>query len=247
MAEHGDDDQAEEEQQEQLKDPKLHAKIKRILVTENVKRSDIAPWDRNDKKTSWQAWRMQTNRILKDSNISSKRQISFILGALQGGSAAAILASWGPDGPPSDLAIESFWAHLDSLFAPEESNFQRDNRFKAFKLGDFSSIALFLERYQDEMAKCTAPPADDYRLGVLATAVQEIPIIAFQMEKWLSAQTPSEKVMSFLWTQELRKCEALLPKKTTMQPAAAVASADADEDLLQKLAAKIAVIQGRTG
>ena len=92
------------------------------------------------------------------------------------GSASAILASWGPDGPPPDTEIESFWAHLDSLFAPEESNFQRDNRFKAFKLGDFSSVSLFLERYHDEMAKCTTPPSDKYRLGVLATAVQEISI-----------------------------------------------------------------------
>ena len=112
MAEHEDDDQAEKEHQEQQKNQKLHAKFKRILVPENVKRSDIAPWDRNDKKTSWQAWRMQTNRILKDSNISSKRQISFILVALQGGSAAAILASWGPDGPPSDLAIGKFLGTL---------------------------------------------------------------------------------------------------------------------------------------
>ena len=37
-----------------------------------------------------------------------------------------------------------------------------------------------------------------------------------------------------------------MPKKITT-PAAAVASAEADEDLLQKLAAKIAVIQERSG
>ena len=66
MAEHeeeqqGDEEQqlqeqAEEEQQEEKKNPKLRAKPKRMLVPENVKRSDIAPWDRNDKKTSWLAW-----------------------------------------------------------------------------------------------------------------------------------------------------------------------------------------------
>ena len=166
-----DQEQEEEEQQEQQKNPKLPAKPKRILVADNIKRSDIASWDRNDKKTSWQAWKMQTSRILKDSNILPQRQISFILGALQGGSSSAILASWGPDGPPPDTEIKSFWAHLDSLFAPEESNFQRENRFKAFKLGDFSSVSLFIERYQDEMAKCTTPPSDEYRIGDLATAV----------------------------------------------------------------------------
>ena len=175
--------QAEEEQQQQEQQAK--AKPKRTLVTENVKRSDIATWDRNDKKTSWQAWKMQTGRILKDSNVSPQRQISFVLGALQGGSASAVLSSWGPDGPPSDMAIDVFWATLDSLFSPEESNFHRDNRFKAFKLADFQSISLYLERYQDEMAKCTTPPSEEYRLGVLETAIEGIPLISFQMEKWL--------------------------------------------------------------
>ena len=37
-----------------------------------------------------------------------------------------------------------------------------------------------------------------------------------------------------------------MPKKI-ITPVAAVASAEADEDLLQKLAAKFAVIQGRSG
>ena len=153
-----DNEQAEEEVQ-------LQAKPKRSLA-ENVRRSDIAPWDRNDKKTSWQAWKMQSSRLLRDSNVSERRQISFILGALQGGSASAVLASWGPDGPPADLTIDVFWSTLDQLFAPEESNFHRDNRFKMFKLSDFSSISLYLERYQDEMAKCTTAPSEEYRLGV---------------------------------------------------------------------------------
>ena len=73
-----DQEEEEEEQQEQRK----IVKTKRTLVVDNIKRSDIASWDRNDKKTSWQAWKMQTSRILKDSNISPQRQISFILGAL---------------------------------------------------------------------------------------------------------------------------------------------------------------------
>ena len=84
-------EQAVEEQQEQQKNPKR--KLRRFLGSENIKRSDIAPWDRNDKKTSLQAWKMQTSRILKDSNVSPQRQISFVLGALQGGSASAVLAS----------------------------------------------------------------------------------------------------------------------------------------------------------
>ena len=138
MAENEDDDQAEGEE-------KLRAKPKRMLA-ENVKRSDSATGDRNDKKTSWQAWKMQTSRLLRDSNVSPKRQISFILGALQGGSASAVFASWGPDEPPAEMAIEAFWLTLDQLFAPEESNFHRDNRFKMFKLSDFPSISLYLER-----------------------------------------------------------------------------------------------------
>ena len=172
MTEH-ENDQAEEEQQ---------ARPKRSLA-ENVKRSGIAPWYRNDKKTSWQAWKMQSSRLLRDSNVSEKRQISFILGALQGGSASAVLASWGPDGPPAELSIGDFWATLDQLFAPEESNFHRDNRFKMFKLSDFPSISLYLERYQDEMAKCTTAPSEEYRLGVMKTAIDDMPSIFFHMEK----------------------------------------------------------------
>ena len=89
-------------------------------------------------------------RLLRDSNVSPKRQISIILGALQGGSASAVPASWGPDGPSADLKIDAFWSTLDQLFAPEESTFHRDNRVKMFNLNDFSSISLYLERYQDE-------------------------------------------------------------------------------------------------
>ena len=117
---------------------------------------------------------MQTRRILKDINLTSKRQISFIMGALQGGSIEAVIASFGVDGPP-EMTIINWWAHLDILFAPVESDFYRNNRFKAFKLDDFPSIALFLERYQSEMAKCSAPPREEYRLNVLTTAIQEIP------------------------------------------------------------------------
>ena len=61
---------------------KTVGKGRRTLAPDNVKRSDIASWVRNDKKTSWQAWKMQTRRTLKDSNISDKRQVLFILGAL---------------------------------------------------------------------------------------------------------------------------------------------------------------------
>ena len=58
---------------------------------------------------------------------------------------------------------DMIWQSLNTLFAPEESNLDRDNRFKRFKLGDFASIELYLER------KCTFPSTEDYRLGILAT------------------------------------------------------------------------------
>ena len=234
----GNEEQGEEEE---------HAMRPRRLLAENVKRSDIAPWDRNDKKTSWQAWKMQSSILLRDSNVSEKRQISFILNALQGGSASAILTSWGTDGPPAEISIGDFWVTLDQLFAPEESNFHRDNRFKMFKLNDFSSISLYLERYQDEMAKCTSPPSEEYRLGVMETAIEDIPAISFHMEKWLRGRVGDNNAISFHFMQELRNCQVLMPKKVTATPAAAMASVDEDEDLLQKLAAKIAVIQGRSG
>ena len=101
----------EQEQQLQGVGKKFGGKAKRTLAPDNVKRSDIAPWDRNDKKASWQAWKMATRRMLKDSNISEKRQVSFVLSALQGGSASAVLAR-GPEGPPSDISIGSFWKTL---------------------------------------------------------------------------------------------------------------------------------------
>ena len=37
---------------------KVGGKAKRTLAQNNVKRSDIAPYDRNDKKTTWQGWKM---------------------------------------------------------------------------------------------------------------------------------------------------------------------------------------------
>ena len=52
---------------------------------------------------------------------------------------------------------------------------------------------------------------------------------------------------SFGLLSELRKCEILMPKKSnTTQTAAAVNEVE-EEDLAQRLAAKIAVIQGRSG
>ena len=231
---------------------KLGGKAKRTLAPDNVKRSDIAPWDRNDKKASWQAWKMQTRRMLKDSNISEKRQVSFVLSALQGGSASAVLASWGPEGPPSDISIGSFWNTLDTLFAPEESNLDRDNRLKRFKLGDFPSIEMYLERYQDEMAKYTFPPSEGYRLGILSTAIQEIPALSFHMEHWLSSHKEDDgkdyaSGTAFAFMYELRKCERLVPKKAATQSVAAVSSEEAEENLAQRLATRVALIQGKSG
>ena len=53
-------EQEEQGQQLQGVGKKFGGKPKRTLAPDNVKRSDIAPWDRNDKKTSWQAWKMAT-------------------------------------------------------------------------------------------------------------------------------------------------------------------------------------------
>ena len=90
---------------------------------------------------------------------------------------------------------------MDNFFEPEESNFDRDNRFKRFKLGDFPSIASYLERYQDEMVKFTFPPAEDFKArwlnarfhllriiawALLATAIQEIPS-GFRSTAWSSS------------------------------------------------------------
>ena len=64
------------------------------------------------------------------------------------------------------------------------------------------------------------------------------------MQKAVEAQT-APTLFGFI--NELRKCEIIMPKKTIATPVAAAASAEADEVLLQKLATKIAVIQGRSG
>ncbi len=55
---------AEEEEEEQERE-EVEDEVKR--VREDLKRSDLSFWDRNDPKTSYQAWRMQTRRILRDS------------------------------------------------------------------------------------------------------------------------------------------------------------------------------------
>ena len=218
-------------------------------VRENLKRSDLSSWDRNDPNMSYPAWRMQTRRILRDSNLTDERQISFVMGALRGGSIDAVIASFGGDGPPA-MTIINWWAHMDVLFAPVESDFDRNKRFIAFKLDDFPTVALYLERYQSEMAKCSSPPREDYRLNVLTTAIQELPIIAFQMEKWTREKTAAlaegESLSSFHFMLELRKCEALMPKKAPQpvpQPVAAAVGAAEEVDLLQKLAVRLAAFQ----
>ena len=232
---------AEEEEEQVEEGVEEEAKVR-----ENLKRSDLSSWDRNDPKMSYPAWRMQTRRILRDSNLTDERQISFVMGALRGGSIDAVIASFGGDGPPA-MTIINWWAHMDVLFAPVESDFDRNKRFIAFKLDDFPTVALYLERYQSEMAKCSSPPREDYRLNVLTTAIQELPIIAFQMEKWTREKTAAlaegESLSSFHFMLELRKCEALMPKKLAPQPAAAAVGAAEEVDLLQKLAVRLAAFQ----
>ena len=102
------------------------------------------------------------------------------------------------------------------------------------------------------MAKCTHPPTEDYRLGILSTAIQEIPALSFHMEHWLGEHKKNDgkdhvSGTSFAFMHELRKCERLVPKKAVTQSVAAVSSEEAEENLVQRLAMRVAVIQGKSG
>ena len=73
--EQADGEQGEQEQLRVGAGKKICGKARRTLAPDNVKRSDIAAWDRNDKKTTWQTWKMQARRALKDSNSGNPRQL----------------------------------------------------------------------------------------------------------------------------------------------------------------------------
>ena len=150
---------------------------------ELIKPRDLATYDSNDQTASWQGWKMGTRRMLKDSNIHPRRQPMFVLSALRGGSTDAILASYGQDGPPDNINMETLWTQLDCIFAPVELASDRDKRFAKLKLENFPDIASFIVAYQKAVAECAAQPDEAYRLKVLTTAIQDIPNIAFHMQK----------------------------------------------------------------
>ena len=88
-----------------LKGPSIPADIMaRAVVADNLKMSDMPPFNRGDGKIDFPPWRMQVKRMLSASNISVDRQSAFILGALTGESLGEILAYFGPNGPPDDIA-----------------------------------------------------------------------------------------------------------------------------------------------
>ena len=111
------------------------------------------------------------------------------------------------------------WTQLDSIFAPVELASDRDKRFAKLKLENFPDIASFIVAYQKAVAECAAQPDEAYRLKVLTTAIQDIPNIAFHMQKAVEAQNGNPN--SFRFITELRKCEILLPKKTAAAQTAA--------------------------
>ena len=71
---------------------------------DNLKIGDLPQFNRDDKKITFGAWRLQIKRMLASTNIPAERKSSFILGALAGGSLTEILAFFGPDGPAIDVA-----------------------------------------------------------------------------------------------------------------------------------------------
>ena len=83
---------------------------------DNLKIGDLPQYNRDDKKITFGAWKMQIKRMLASSNIPAERQSSFILGALAGGSLTEILAFFGPDGPAIDVAPTALWGFLTNIF-----------------------------------------------------------------------------------------------------------------------------------
>ena len=71
----------------------------RAIVPDNIKISDMLQFNRDDKKITFTAWRMQAKRMLASSNIPIERHATFILGALTGGSLEEILAYSAPRDP----------------------------------------------------------------------------------------------------------------------------------------------------
>ena len=81
-----------------------------------IKIGDLPQFNRDDKKTTFTAWKMQSKRMLASSNIPAERHSGFILGALAGGSLVEILAYFGPEGPPIDIVPANLWAIPTNIF-----------------------------------------------------------------------------------------------------------------------------------
>jgi len=90
----------------------------RAIVPDNLKIGDMPQFNRNDKKITFTAWRMQSKRMLASSNIPVERQAAFILGALAGGSLVEILAYFDPEGPHINIAPANLWQLFSRTFSP---------------------------------------------------------------------------------------------------------------------------------
>ena len=115
----------------------------RVPPVDNLKLGELPQFNRDDGKISYSAWKMQVRKMLAASNIPGERQSAFILGALAGGSLGEILAYFGPNVPPDDIAPNDLWPILTSIFASVELITDRDNRFARVKLGNFGSVTAF--------------------------------------------------------------------------------------------------------
>ena len=68
---------------------------------------------------------------------------------------------------------------------------------------NFPDIASFVVAYQPAVAECGTQPDEAYRQKVLATAIQDIPNIAFHMQKAVEGQNGTPNSFGFI--SELRK------------------------------------------
>ena len=152
-------------------------------AVDNLKIGDVPQFNRDDGKISFSAWKMQVRRMLSSSNIPAERQSAFILGALTGGSLGEILAYFGPNGPPEDIAPGDLWPIITSIFASVELTTDRDNRFAKVKLENFSSVVAFQEQFNRELALCSDAPNENFKRTALMNSIAGIAQIKFEMEK----------------------------------------------------------------
>ena len=214
-------------------------------AVDNLKIGDMAQFDRNDKKiNNFPAWRMQAKRMLASSNIPVDRHAAFILGALTGGSLVEILAYFGPDGPPADIAPANLWTILTNIFTSVELTPDRDNRFAKVKLENFSSVAAFQEQFNCEISLCPVAPDENFRRTALINSIAGVPQIKFELEKVVKA---NPEVLFYELMQTLKSCEVLMPKKQVSASAATISAPSSEEDLVEKIAQRLLAIRGNTG